>query len=95
MIAMFNYILLGIILGVFNGMLSRISLKFAINKSDAVFYFVWLTGMFYRLIFLVLAVIYLKYKNSIMIVPFALSLIFSQFIFELKPIKKNGPQRDS
>ena len=92
---MFNYILVGIILGVFNGLVSRISLKFAINKSDAVFYSVWLAGMFYRLIFLVAAIIYLKYKNSIMIVPFALSLIFSQFIFELKPIKKNGPQRNS
>ena len=92
---MFNYILTGIILGVFNGLLSRVSLKFAIDKSDAVFYFVWLAGIFYRLIFLVLAVVYLKYKNSIMIVPFALSLIFSQFIFELKPIKKNGTQRDS
>ena len=88
---MINYILLGIVLGVFNGLLSRISLKFAINKSDKTFYSIWLAGIFYRLIFLVFAVIYLKYKNSIMIVPFTLSLIFSQFIFELKPIKKNGP----
>ncbi|MCG2724709.1 MAG: hypothetical protein L6420_00400 [Elusimicrobia bacterium] len=92
---MLNYILLGIIVGVFNGLLSRISLKFVINKSDAIFYSVWLAGIFYRLIFLVSAVIYLKYKNSIMMVPFASSLIFSQFIFELKPIKKNGTQRDS
>ena len=88
---MFNYILLGIIIGVFNGVVSRISLKFAIDKSDAVFYSVWLIGMFYRLIFLVGAIVYLKHKNSIMILPFALSLIFTQLIFELKPIKKNGP----
>ncbi len=92
---MISYILTGILFGAFNGLLSRISLKFAINKRDAVFYSVWLAGLFYRLIFLVVAVVYLKYKNSIMVVPFALSLIFSQFIFELKPIKKNGPQRDS
>ncbi|MEA3307367.1 MAG: hypothetical protein U9Q34_06245 [Elusimicrobiota bacterium] len=92
---MFNNILAGIILGIFNGLISKISLKFAINKSDKIFYSVWVAGMFYRLIFLVGAVIYLKYKNSIMILPFTLSLIFSQFIFELKPIKKNGPQRDS
>ena len=92
---MLSYILTGIVLGVFNGLISRISLKFAINKSDKIFYSVWILGIFYRLVFLVAAVVYLKYKNSIMIVPFALSLIFSQFIFELKPIKKNGPQRDS
>ena len=92
---MLNYILLGFILGSVNGLISRISLKLVINKPDAVFYSVWFVGMFYRLVFLVLAVLYLKYKNSIMMVPFAISLIFSQFIFEVAPIKKNGTQRNS
>ena len=93
--AMINYIILGIIIGVFNGLLSRFSLKHVENKSDKFFYSVWLIGMFYRFIFLISAIIYLKYKNSIMIVPFSLSLIFSQFIFEVITVKKNGPQRDS
>ena len=92
---MFNYILVGLVFGSFNGLISRTSLKAAINKSDAVFYSIWLAGIFYRLVFLVLAVLYLKYKNSIMVVPFAASLLFSHFIFEIVPIKKNGTQRDS
>lgn len=92
---MLKYILIGFILGSVNGLISRISLKAVISKPDAVFYSVWLVGIFYRLIFLVFAVLYLKYKNSIMMVPFAISLIFSQFIFEVVPVKKNGTQRNS
>lgn len=92
---MLTSIFWGLIFGTFNGLLSRISLKLVINKSDKIFFSVWIAGFIYRLVFLICAVFFLKNKNYIILIPFALTLIISQFIFEVIPIKKNELKRDS
>lgn len=72
----------------FNGLISRISLKLVINKSNKIFFSVWIAGFIYRLLFLIGAIFFIKNKNYIILLPFALTLIISQFIFEVIPIKK-------
>jgi hypothetical protein len=85
---MLTSIFWGFIFGTFNGLLARISLKAVINKSDKIFFSVWIAGFIYRLLFLICAVLFLKNKNYIILIPFVLTLIISQFIFEIIPIKK-------
>ncbi|MBI4656713.1 MAG: hypothetical protein HY746_08220 [Elusimicrobia bacterium] len=85
----FMSVLAGLACGVFNGLISRFSLKLVLNKSDKIFYSVWAAGFFYRLLFLVAAVWLLKNKNYIILISFAFALIFSQFAFEVIPLKKD------
>lgn len=78
----------GALFGTFNGFVCRLLLKKNIDKSDRFFFGVFIGGILYRLLFLVSSVLYLKDKKDIILITYAVSLIFFQFIFELKPVKK-------
>lgn len=80
----------GAVFGLVNGGLSRLAVQKALNKPDKVFYGVFAAGFFWRLIFLVGAVWLLRYKKYIILLPFTGALIFTQFIFEVVPLKRNG-----
>ena len=77
----------GAAFGLLNGGLSRFALQKTLNKPDKVFYGVFAAGLFWRLIFLVTAVWFLRGKKYIILLPFAGALIFTQFIFEVVPLK--------
>ena len=87
--------LLGVAAGVFNGALTRWSLKRTLNSPDRVFYSVFGCGLLYRLAFLAGAVWFLRREKYIIIVPFAVSLILVQLIFEAVPVKNNGIKRNT
>jgi|GEM_PF-1528716 len=91
-----QYLFLGAALGIFNGFISRYSLKKVILSSNRVFYSVWIIGLIYRLLFWICAALWLYFsgKNSIIIMLFSISLIFFQFIFEVFPVK-HGNKPDS
>ena len=78
----------GLAAGAFNGALARWALKKTLGSSAAVFYSVFVGGLLYRLVFLVGAVWLLRREKYIIIVPFAVSLIIVQLIFEVIPLKK-------
>jgi len=80
----------GAAFGFFNGALSRLALRKALNKPDKIFYGVFAAGFFWRLIFLIAAVWLLRDKKYIILLPFTGALIFTQFIFEAVPLKRNG-----
>lgn len=82
----------GAVFGVFNGAVSRYALKKTLDKPDKVFYSVYVIGFLWRLAFLIGAVWLLRDKKYIILLPFAGILIFTQFIFEIVPLKKNGPE---
>ena len=82
----------GAVFGTANGAVSRYALKKVLDKPDKVFYSVFAAGFFWRLIFLAASVWLLRYKKYIILLPFAGILVFTQFIFEIVPLKKNGPE---
>lgn len=85
-------VLWGFFLGALNGAAARYALYKALDKADKVFYAVFAAGFFWRLIFLTAAVWLLRDKKYIILLPFAGVLIFTQFVFEAVPLKKNGPE---
>ncbi len=80
--------LLGSALGSINGFICRILLKKNLDKSDKKFFSLFFMCLFYKLLFLVLSVLILRYEKSIILIIYCLSLIVSQLVFELKPLKK-------
>ncbi|OGS08453.1 MAG: hypothetical protein A2270_09200 [Elusimicrobia bacterium RIFOXYA12_FULL_51_18] len=78
--------------GLMNGGLSRRALQKALDKADKVFYAVFAAGFFWRLVFLAGAVWFLRDKKYIILLPFSGALIFTQFIFEVIPLKKGRRQ---
>ncbi len=90
--SLYSALFWGAVCGLLNGAASRYALKKALGKPDKVFYSVFVAGFFWRLLFLVTAVWFLRDKRYIILVPFAGILIFTQFIFEIVPLKKNGPE---
>ncbi|HAH31867.1 MAG TPA: hypothetical protein DCL44_06085 [Elusimicrobia bacterium] len=88
-------VLAGLAAGAFNGALARWALKKTLNSPDPVFYSVFAGGLLYRLVFLAGSVWLLRREKYIIIVPFAISLILAQMIFEVVPVKKNGIKRDT
>lgn len=99
--SIFSAFFWGSLFGLLNGFISRYALKKSINKKDKIFYSVFLGGILYRLLFLIISVLFLKDKKAIILLVYCVSLIFFQFIFEVKPIKVsenragNGTQRNS
>ena len=87
-------VLAGLAAGVFNGALTRWSLKKTLNSRDAVFYSVFACGLFYRLCFLAASIWILRREKYIIIVPFVVSLILVQLVFEAVPLT-NGIKRDT
>ncbi|MCX5784307.1 MAG: hypothetical protein NTX59_01315 [Elusimicrobia bacterium] len=85
----------GLAAGAFNGALARWTLKKTLNSPAPVFYSVFVGGLLYRLVFLAGAVWLLRREKYIIIVPFAISLILVQLIFEVIPLKKHGIKRDT
>ena len=86
----YSAIFWGSVFGALNGALARYALQKTLNRSDRVFYSVFAAGFFWRLIFLIAAVWLLRDKRYIIMLPFAGALIFTQFIFEAVPLRKNG-----
>ena len=80
----------GAVFGIFNGAVSRYALKKAMHRSDKAFYSVFVAGFFWRFVFLIAAVWFLRDKKYIILLPFAGALILTQVIFEVVPLKKNG-----
>lgn len=74
-------------LGLVNGLLSRISLGWAIRRSDAVFYGVWAAGFFYRLLFSVAVIIVLVRHPVLPWLPVVLALVAGQFLPQLAPVE--------
>jgi len=87
--------LYGAALGAIGGGASRWALKRALAASEAVFYSVFVGGIFLRLAVLVAAVCLLRHEKYIITIAFAASLILVQMIFEAYPLKYNGIKRDS
>jgi hypothetical protein len=85
----------GAALGAASGWLSRLALKRALGSSEAVFYSVFVGGIFCRLGLLVGAVCLLRFEKCTIIISFAAALIVVQMLFEAFPLKKNGIKRDS
>jgi len=85
----------GAALGALSGGASRWALKKALAASEAVFYSVFVGGIFLRLIVLVAAVCLLRHEKYIITIAFAASLILVQMVFEAYPLKYNGIKRDS
>ena len=80
----------GAAFGLFNGALSRLALRKALDKTDKIFYAAFAAGFFWRLMFLVASIWLLRDKKYIILLPFTGALIFTQFIFEVVPLKRNG-----
>ena len=80
-------VLYGALAGTAAGWLSRQALKKALSSSDAVFYSVFVTGIFARLALLIAAVCLLCHEKYIIVVAFASSLIIVQMVFEAFPLK--------
>ncbi|MBI4802574.1 MAG: hypothetical protein HY796_08640 [Elusimicrobia bacterium] len=88
--SIYSAVFWGTVFGIFNGAVSRYALKKTLHRSDKAFYSVFAAGFFWRLIFLIGAIWLLRDKKYIILLPFAGTLIFTQFIFEAVPLKKNG-----
>lgn len=89
----YHAFLLGSLLGVVNGFLSRYAIKKVLNKSDRIFYSVFVGGILYRFLFLILSIWYLRDKKAIILLVYCACLIVFQFIFEVKPIKISQKKR--
>lgn len=86
--------LYGALAGAAAGLASRLALRRVIASSDAVFYSVFVTGIFVRLGLLIAAVWLLRRENHIIVVLFAAGMVLVQMLFEVFPIK-HGPKADS
>jgi len=87
--------LFGCFFGILNGFLCRYFLKKSLGRSDKVFFGFFIGGIFYRLLFLVSSVLFLRHKKDIIsLAAYSISLIFFQFIFEVKPVK-HGTERNT
>ena len=85
---------LGVAFGLLNGALARRALQGALNKADKVFYARFALGLFWRLAFLAGAIWLLRNKNYIILLSFSGTLIFTQFVFGIIPLKE-GRRRAS
>ena len=80
----------GAAFGALNGWASRFALRRALRGTDRAFYAVFAAGFIWRLAFLAGAVWFLRDKKYIILLPFAAALIFTQFIFGVVPLRKDG-----
>lgn len=76
--------------GMLNGWAARFALQRALRGTDKVFFAVFAAGFAWRLVFLVASVWFLRDKKYIILLPFLGALVFTQLIFEVVPLKKNG-----
>lgn len=85
----------GAALGAALGWISRRALSRALTAPEAVFYSVFVGGIFCRLAVLLAAVCLLRHEKYIIIIAFAAALILVQMAFEAFPLKYNGIKRNS
>ena len=78
----------GIGLGLLNGCLTRVSLRWAMGGSDKLFYGVWAAGFLYRFLFAVAMVFMLIRHPVLPILPTLLALIVGQFIPQVVPLRR-------
>ena len=78
---------LGLGLGLANGLASRAALKWAIGRSDKVFYGVWGVGFLYRLLFAAGFIWFLIKHPVVPLVPAVLALIVAEIVPQVFPIK--------
>ncbi len=83
---------IGLAAGVFNGWLSRWALQRALRSTDAAFYAAFAGGMLYRLAFLIVTIWHLRHQRYIIILCYAICLVAAQFVFEVIPLQRNGPE---
>ncbi|HAT73321.1 MAG TPA: hypothetical protein DCS63_10960 [Elusimicrobia bacterium] len=88
-------VLYGAALGAMVGWATRLALGRGLKAPEAVFYSVFVGGIFIRLFVLVAAVCLLRHEKYIIIIAFAVSQILVQTIFEAFPLKYNGIKRNS
>ncbi len=86
---------LGILFGFINGSITRFLLKKYINSDNKKFIKVFVFSFFYKLIFLIISIWYLKTKNVIIILLYSVFLIFFQIFIEIYKIKDYGVKRDT
>ncbi len=80
----------GAAFGTLNGWASRFALQRVLRGTDRVFYAVFAAGFAWRLVFLAVSVWFLRDKKYIILLPFTAALIFTQFVFEVVPLRKDG-----
>lgn len=85
----------GLAAGLFNGALTRWALQRALRSTDAAFYAAFAGGMVYRFLFLIVTIWYSRHERYIIVLPYAACLIAAQFVFEVIPLQRNGPERDT
>lgn len=84
----------GALAGAAAGLASRLALRRVVRSSDAVFYSVFVTGIFVRLGLLLASIWLLRRENYIITVLFAAGMVLVQMLFEVFPIK-HGPEADT
>lgn len=82
--------LLGALCGAFNGLLAGLVMRRAVKASQPVFFAAFVSGFFYRLIFLLGSLWLLRNEKYIIIVAFAGALIITQLILEVVLVPR-GP----
>lgn len=88
--------LAGAACGMVNGWASRSALKRVMQRSDKVFYGAYALGFFWRLIFLLASVWFMRGKKYIILLPFVGALVLTQFIYEIVPLGRfdGGPRKE-
>lgn len=85
---LWNGILLGAGLGIFNGAATRWALRKALGRSKNTFFMVWAGGMFYRMLVTLGLAGWLAFNRRELLIPAALTLIVLETLFQIWPIKR-------
>ncbi|MBI4051280.1 MAG: hypothetical protein HY400_02120 [Elusimicrobia bacterium] len=83
-------LLLGGCLGLLNGWLARVSLIWAVDRSDKLFYGLWAAGFIYRFLFAAAFIVLLLKYPVVPFLPATLALIAGQFVLQVIPIREKS-----
>lgn len=95
MITVAEALIYGLMAGAFNGILTRLSLKYAFGKSNFVFFGVYAVGFFYRLLFLIACIFLLRNQQYIVTITYMTTMLLVQVAFEVVRLKHHGIKRNS
>ena len=90
MAQIYNGILLGLFLALFNGILGYSAVKWALLKSDSVFYGVFFAGMLWKLVVLGALTVFLWNHASVHTPSALISLGLATFLFNLSFLRPHG-----
>lgn len=85
---MLKGILVGLGVGLLNGLVCHGALIWALDKPDKVFYRLWGAGFGYRLVFFGLSFWVLARTAVLPLVPTMLALVAGQFVVGVFPLKR-------